>query len=155
LQRFRGTVTEQVVKPDSLLLAEEIHRLVGRSRRRLWLATSRCLEQRGESPFRWHCVCYLVRNGPTAQTDLAYATAQHPAGISRLVEELEDAGFVKRKHDETDRRKLMVHVTAKGKAWWEGLAPAVNAAALESMSELTASERLALRDLLRTLLEER
>jgi DNA-binding MarR family transcriptional regulator len=143
-----------MVKRDALLLAEEIHRLVGRSRRKLWLATSRCLEQRGESPFRWHCVCYLVRNGPTAQTDLAYATAQHPAGISRLVEELEEAGLVKRKQDEADRRKLMVHVTAKGKSWFEGLAPVVNASALEAMGKLSEDERYELRDLLKALLEE-
>ncbi len=139
---------------DPLLLAEEIHRLVGRTRRRLWLATSRCLEDRGESPFRWHVVCYLVRNGPTTQRDLAYATAQHPAGISRLVEELQESGLVEREHDEADRRKLMVRVTPKGKAWFESLAEAVNAAALDAMSKLTQAERLELRAHLKKLLGE-
>jgi len=139
---------------DPLLLAEEIHRLVGRTRRRLWLATSRCLEDRGESPFRWHVVCYLVRNGPTTQRDLAYATAQHPAGISRLVEELQEIGFVDLEHDDADRRKLMVHVTSKGKAWFESLASTVNAAALEAMSKLTQTERLELRTHLKKLLDE-
>ena len=143
-----------MAKRGERLLAEEIHRLVGRSRRRLWLATTRCIEDRGESPFRWHVVCYLVRNGPTTQRDLAYATAQHPAGISRLVEELEDDGLVRRKHDEGDRRKLMVHVTRKGKAWFESLAPTVNAAALEAMSKLSPAQRLELRDLLKLLLGE-
>ena len=144
-----------MAKPkDPLLLAEEIHRLVGRTRRRLWLATSRCLEDRGESPFRWHVVCYLVRNGPTTQRDLAYATAQHPAGISRLVEELQESGLVEREHDEADRRKLMVRVTPKGKAWFESLAPTVNAAALEAMSKLTQAERLELRGHLKKLLDE-
>jgi DNA-binding MarR family transcriptional regulator len=144
-----------MVKPkDPLLLAEEIHRLVGRARRRLWLATSRCLEDRGESPFRWHVVCYLVRNGPTTQRDLAYATAQHPAGISRLVEELQESGLVEREQDETDRRKLMVRVTPKGKAWFESLAQAVNAAALDAMSKLTQAERLELRGHLKKLLGE-
>ena len=142
-------------KESPLLLAEEIHRLVGRSRRKLWLTTSRCLEQRGESPFRWHVVCYLVRNGATTQADLAYATAQHPAGISRLVEELEGDGMVKRKHDEEDRRKLVVQVTPKGQAWFEALAPVVNAAVLEAMSKLGARERTELRDLLELLLDER
>ena len=144
-----------MAKPkDPLLLAEEIHRLVGRTRRRLWLATSRCLEDRGESPFRWHVVCYLVRNGPTTQRDLAYATAQHPAGISRLVEELQENGLVEREHDEADRRKLMVRVTSKGKAWFESLAPTVNASALEAMSKLTQTERLELRGHLMKLLDE-
>ena len=137
-----------------MLQAEEIHRLVGRARRRLWLTTSHCLEDRGESPFRWHVVCYLVRNGATTQRDLAYATAQHPAGISRLVEELEADGFVTRAHAAGDRRKLVVRATAKGKAWFESLAPRVNAAALGAMGNLSQPERRALRDLLRKLLAE-
>lgn len=139
---------------DGLLLAEEIHGLVGRTRRRLWLATTRCLEDRGEAPFRWHVVCYLVRNGATTQTELAYATAQHPAGVSRLVEELQESGLVKRVHDEADRRKVMVSVTAKGKAWFESHASAVNAAALEAMSNLSQSERADLRASLKKLLGE-
>ena len=144
-----------MAKPkDPLLLAEEIHRLVGRTRRRLWLATSRCLEDRGESPFRWHVVCYLVRNGPTTQRDLAYATAQHPAGISRLVEELQESGLVARAHDEADRRKVKVEVTSKGKTWFESLAPVVNASALEAMSNLSPSECTELRAALRKLLGE-
>ena len=144
-----------MAKPkDPLLLAEEIHRLVGRTRRRLWLATTRCLEDRGEAPFRWHVVCYLVRNGATTQTELAYATAQHPAGVSRLVEELQESGLVTRVHDETDRRKVMVSVTPKGKAWFESHAQAVNAAALEAMSNLSQSERAELRASLKKLLGE-
>ena len=136
------------------LLAEEIHRLVGRARRRLWLATSRCLEERGESPFRWHVICYLYRNGATTQRDLAYATAQHPAGVSRLVEELVESGLVARKADKSDRRKQVVHVTKKGAAWFEELAPSVNTAALEAMSALLPNERGELRDLLARLLGE-
>ena len=144
-----------MAKPkDPLLLAEEIHRLVGRTRRRLWLATSRCLEDRGESPFRWHTCCYLVRNGPTTQSDLAYATAQHPAGVSRLLEELQDSGLVTRVHDEADRRRVMVSITPKGKAWFESLAPVVNAAALEAMSNLSQTERGDVRGLLKKLLGE-
>lgn len=139
---------------DPLILAEEIHRLVGRTRRRLWLATTHCLEERGEPPFRWHVVCYLVRNGPTTQRDLAYATAQHPAGISRVVEELEDGGFVARKHDAKDRRKQLVHVTKKGEKWFASVAPTVNAAALEAMSNLTPAERGELRAHLKKLLGE-
>ncbi|HEX4517355.1 MAG TPA: MarR family transcriptional regulator [Polyangiaceae bacterium] len=144
-----------MAKPkDPLLLAEEIHRLVGRTRRRLWLATSRRLEDHGESPFRWHVVCYLVRNGATTQAELAYATAQHPAGVSRLVEELQEHGLVTREQDAADRRKVLVTVTSKGKAWFQSHAPAVNAAALEAMSHLSQSERSELRALLKKLLDE-
>ncbi len=141
-------------KRDSLLLAEEINRLVGRTRRRLWLVTSHTLEQRGESPFRWHVVCYLVRNGATTQRDLAYATAQHPAGISRLVEELVDIGFVARSKDKADRRKQVVSATTKGKAWFESLAPVVNASVLDAMNALSPGERRELRGHLKKLLAE-
>jgi MarR family transcriptional regulator, lower aerobic nicotinate degradation pathway regulator len=139
---------------QDMLLAEELYRLVGRSRRLLWTAAARCLEARGESIFTWQAVCYLVRNGPTSQKDLAYANAQHPAGISRLVEELEENGFVTRSPDPADRRRLLVEATPKGRAWLDRLTPDVIAAVNETMAGLSGRKREALRGLLTELLGE-
>lgn len=137
---------------SSILLAEEVYRLVGRSRRALWMAAARCLEGRDESIFTWQAVCYLVRNGPTNQRDLAYATAQHPAGISRLVDELETSGMVRRTPDKEDRRRLLVQATPKGRAWLESATPHVMGAVDEAMGNLSSSDREELRALLERLL---
>lgn len=139
---------------ESVLLAEEIYRAVGRSRRLLWTAAAKRLEAAGESIFTWQVVCYLARNGATSQKDLAYANAQHPAGISRLVEELEAQGYITRTTDPADKRRLLVEATPKGRAWFERVTPDVMTAVDEAMSDLSKDDRLALRGLLHRLLRE-
>jgi DNA-binding MarR family transcriptional regulator len=139
---------------ESVLLAEEIYRAIGRSRRLLWTASAKRLEALGESIFTWQVVCYLVRNGATSQKDLAYANAQHPAGISRLVEELEAEGFITRATDPADKRRLLVDVTPKGRAWFERVTPDVMTAVDDAMKELSKEDRIALRGLLHRLLRE-
>jgi DNA-binding MarR family transcriptional regulator len=118
------------------------------------MAAARCLEARGESIFTWQVVCFLVRNGPTSQRDLAYANAQHPAGISRLVEELEGEGLVSRAADPNDRRKQLVEATPKGRTWLEGATPSVMQAVDQTMSGLSNAARSELRVLLEALLAE-
>ncbi|HEX4340889.1 MAG TPA: MarR family transcriptional regulator [Polyangiaceae bacterium] len=135
-------------------VAEEIYRLMGRSRRLLWMALAAELETRGESIFVWQTVCYLARNGPTSQRDLAYANAQHPAGMSRLLNELESAGLVRRKTDAADRRRQLVEVTAKGRTWFDAVTPGVMHGVDTAMRGLSPKERTSLRDLLVRLLGE-
>ena len=77
-----------VAPGENVPVAEEIYRLMGRGRRLLWMALAAELERQGQSIFVWQTVCYLARKGPTSQRDLAYANAQHPAGMSRLLHEL-------------------------------------------------------------------
>ena len=155
----RSGTPERASKPPkvadlgaSVLLAEELYRLVGRSRRLLWMSAARSLEARGRSIFTWQVLCYLVRNGATTQRDLAYANAQHPAGISRLLEELESEKLIRRAADPNDRRKLLVEPTAKGRAWLEAETPDVMSAVDIAMRELSRPQREDLRALLERLL---
>lgn len=148
-ERDEDTAPEAEAPP----LAEEIHRLIGRSRRMLWLASARALEARGDSVFAWQCLCYLVNNGPTVQQDLAMATAQDPAGTSRLLDELESRRLVKRSPDPSDRRRLVVSVTRAGRAWHRSASPAVAEAVGEALQRLTPRQRTTLARLLRTLLD--
>jgi len=136
----------------SVLLAEELYRLVGRTKKHLWRTAARTLEARGESIFTWPVLCFLVRHGPSVQRDIADGTAQHPAGLSRLVEELEGKKFVRRKVDRSDRRRQLVEVTAKGKAWVDTQTPHVFAAVDQALGGLTDEERQAMRALLLKLL---
>ncbi len=133
------------------ILTEELYRLVGRTRRLLWTAAARGNEKRGHSIFTWQVLCYLVRNGPTAQRDLAYFTAQDPAGISRVVDELLEKRLVRRRQDAGDRRKQLVATTAKGRAWFEDVSPDVMAEVEDVLEGMPTAERRRLRDLLVTL----
>lgn len=134
-------------------LSEEIYRLIGRSRRMLWMASARSLEARGESVFTWQVLCYLVQHGPTVQQDLAMATAQDPAGMSRVLDDLEARKLVRRTAHPDDRRRLVVAPTARGLRWYGGASPTVLTAVDVAMHGLTARQRRSLRTLLRALLQ--
>lgn len=140
-------------KAPAAPLAEELYRLIGRSRRLLWNASARALEAQGESVFTWQVLCYLVHNGPVVQQALAMATAQDPAGLSRVLEDLEARKLVRRSPDPDDRRRSVVEPTKRGLAWYRSASPAVIAAVDEAMGALSPARREALRDLLRVLLQ--
>lgn len=147
-----STARLRAPRPSQDTLTEELYRLIGRARRGLWTAAARCMEARGQSIFTWQVLCYLVRSGPTAQRDLAYFTAQDPAGISRVVDDLLARGLVRRRPDARDRRRLRVEATAKGRAWFRDASPDVMAKVEEALSGLSRPQRRQLRDLLETLL---
>ena len=60
-------------------------------------ATARRLEEVGESVHLYRLLSELARNGPAPQRDLAEATAQHAAAVSRMVDELDEAGLIRRR----------------------------------------------------------
>ncbi len=142
-----------VVNDASAPLAEEVYRLIGRSRRLLWMASARALEARGDSAFTWQVLCYLVHHGATVQQDLAMATAQDPASMSRLLDELTERKLVRRTPDPADRRRSLVEATKKGETWHRSASPTVNAAVEDAMKALSSRQRESLRDLLRVLLQ--
>ncbi|MBV9949021.1 MAG: MarR family transcriptional regulator [Myxococcales bacterium] len=139
--------------PRSLLLTEELYRLIGRTRRLLFMAAARAMDARGQSIFTWQVLCYVLRAGPTAQRDLAYFTAQDPGGISRVVDDLLARGLVRRRTDPSDRRKLLVEATAKGRAWSEAASPEVMSRVEQVLGPLSVRQRQQLRDLLEALLD--
>lgn len=130
------------------ILAEELYRHINRTKRLLWTAAAHKLEQGGESIFIWQVLCFLVRNGPQTQRDLAYANAQHPAGLSRLLDELEADGLIVRTVDPKDRRRSLVRATPKGKTRFESASPHVWEAVNEALAPLTPKQRVGLRELL-------
>jgi DNA-binding MarR family transcriptional regulator len=48
-------------------------------------------------------------------TDLATREHIQPQSLTRLLSFLEERGFVSRQQDETDRRRLLITITAEGK----------------------------------------
>jgi len=95
---------------------------------------------------------HLERLGPCSQNELAQAIAQHPTGLSRLLEELDADGLVTRQRDPADRRRVRVDATRRGRALLAGGRPAVTAAVEQALHPLLPAERESLRALLRKLL---
>jgi DNA-binding MarR family transcriptional regulator len=129
-------------------LAEEIGMLIARSRRLIWQEAGRKLDSAGESLLAWQTLTRLMNDGPTTQRALADAMGQHPAGVCRLLEDLEERGFVQRVRNPDDRRCMQVRLTTKGRARHKHFRPHIIEAMQTALQPLSASERKVLRDLL-------
>jgi len=139
-------------RESSADLAEEIYRLVCQSRRGLLATVARALEARGEPVATWQIVSWVARHGPTTQRDLARELAQHPAGISRQVDDLEKQGLVRRQAV-ADRRRLLVEATSRGRQWFRTASADVMAAVDRALTGLSFGERRELRNLMRAMVE--
>lgn len=137
----------------TLALTEDVYRLIARSRRLLLATAGRALAARDRSVLMWQVLAWLEREGAQTQRQLATSVAQDPAGLSRLLEEMEAQKLLARTPDPTDGRKLLVRVTRKGKAQLAADMPSAMTAVDEVMSGLGTDERLALKTLLERLLE--
>src|SRR3954470_19911659 len=142
---IRALVAKRIQDPR---LTEEMGRLIMRTRRIVWSTAARRLDEAGESMLAWNLLACIVRTGARTQRELAATVAQHPAGVCRLVEELEQQGFVRRERDADDRRKMIVDITSAGKRRFEALRPSVLASVEQALKPLSAAERRTLRDLL-------
>jgi DNA-binding MarR family transcriptional regulator len=134
-------------------LSGELGLLVARMRRIVLTGAQVRLAAMGESLPAWQILSRLVREGAHSQRDLAEATAQNPAGISRLVDELEARGEVERSRDTVDRRKLQVAVTAAGRRRFDEIYPRIVESIDEAVAVLSLAERRTLRALLRKVVE--
>ena len=135
-------------------LSEEIGRGILRVRRLIMHEADRRLAARGESILSLQVLGCLSRLGPLSQGELAQSAGQHPTGMSRLLDELEQARLVRRGRDRSDRRRVMVEATARGLSHLAEHQPLVQEAFDEVLAPLLPGERRVLRDLLRRMLEK-
>jgi DNA-binding MarR family transcriptional regulator len=132
--------------------SERVASLVARFRRMVSGAATRRLERAGKSIHEHRVLAELTHAGPRRQSDLADATAQHPAAISRLIDELEAAALVRRRRDDTDRRQVIVELTARGRTRFRAERPLVRGAIDEVLAPLAPPDQRRLVQLLETVL---
>ena len=68
----------------------------------------------GLGPGQPKLMAYLAQHGPCSQRELADYFGIDPAAVSRMVEALDRGGFVRRRTDESDRRRELAALTDKG-----------------------------------------
>ena len=132
----------------------DLVRLVGQTRRRLWIAAARALAARGESIVAWSLVNRIAELGPLTQRELADASAQHPAGVSRQLDELERKGLTARVTDPADRRRRRVELTAAGVRWFQQMRPLVSEATAPVLAVLRPTEKRVLTAMLQRVVSE-
>jgi MarR family transcriptional regulator, lower aerobic nicotinate degradation pathway regulator len=136
-------------------LLPELTRLITKARRTLYIAAARELGTRGEEMSAWIVAARLLERRAASQKDLAEITGQHPAGISRLLDEMDRRGLTARALDPLDQRRRLVTLTAAGRRWHRKLEPLVFRASENVLGILDLTEQYQLRRLLRRIGEPR
>jgi DNA-binding MarR family transcriptional regulator len=91
----------------------------------------------GLSSAQWRLMVSLVKEEGVAQARLAELLEVEPISVSRLLDRMEEGGWVERRADAKDRRVRMVFPTAKSReafAEIKGMAGEVYADALRGLS---------------------
>jgi DNA-binding MarR family transcriptional regulator len=128
--------------------AEDVGRAIFRVRRLLWSRAAGRLEARGDSILAFQMLNQLQRMGAANQGEIGTVIGQHPTSVSRLLDELERGGFVRRSRERSDRRRLRVAITPAGSARLAQMRPEVLGAVEEVLRPLGAGERRTLTALL-------
>ncbi|PBC64194.1 MarR family transcriptional regulator [Streptomyces sp. Tue6028] len=94
----------------------------------------------------------LLSMEPVPMRRLAQQLKCEPSNVTGIVDRLEARGLVERRPDPADRRVKLAAATAEGRKVARGLRESLNFAR-EPLAGLSDEERLALRDLLRRMLD--
>lgn len=70
----------------------------------------------GLTSAQWRLVVHLIRQGPMPQARIAEMLEIEPISVSRLVDRMQEAGWVSRAPAPNDRRIRIVHPTEKTRA---------------------------------------
>jgi DNA-binding MarR family transcriptional regulator len=122
-------------------LASELRTTVMRLARRL-------RNQRAESTMTLGPIAALGsldRHGPMAPSELAALERVQPPSMTRILAKLEEAGLVTREPHPTDRRQVVVAVSAAGKEMLHDDRRRRDAWLAQRMRDLTSDEREVLR----------
>ena len=90
----------------------------------------------------------LARHHDQNQAFFADRLEIEPITLTRIVDRMEDSGWVERKHDPSDRRARILHLTAKSKGIVDELKQITEAMFEEVLQGLASSEREQLAQLL-------
>jgi DNA-binding MarR family transcriptional regulator len=90
----------------------------------------------------------LALDGPMCAGELARAIDHDAGAMTRVIDQLESKGYVRRQPNEQDRRSLRIAVTDAGMAVWRHIARAHEHTLERAQQTLTPAERVQLMDLL-------
>ncbi|MEL4890269.1 MarR family transcriptional regulator [Xanthomonas protegens] len=83
----------------------------------------------------------LAHMAPCTANELAQAIDQNPSAVTRLLDKLEDLGWVRREAHAQDRRALRLVLTDEGQALWQQLKQRGDDAIADALRDLSADER--------------
>jgi DNA-binding MarR family transcriptional regulator len=111
---------------------------------RVTRAISRDLAAAGLPDLSWYDVLWALYRGPLRVKELAEAVVLSPTAMSRFVDRVEAAGYVRREPDPQDRRALQVTLTDDGRALLRRMWPVYSRGIDEQFGRQSKSFRAAL-----------
>lgn len=93
------------------------------------------------TPTQFAALAKAAEIGPVSQNELGRATAMDAATIKGVIDRLAARGLIETGESPTDRRRVMVRLTAEGEAALARLIPAARAISEATLSPLTPPER--------------
>ena len=106
--------------------------------------TARRSKALGISVNHWRIMSVIGFFGPLSASELGERTSLDPDKITRCIDTMVDRGYMVRKSDENDRRKVVLSLSAKGRRVHDRLELAASALEVEFLSVLTLHEQKAL-----------
>ena len=95
---------------------------------------------------QWRVLNYLVRYEGITQSSLADMLEIESITLGRHIDRLEEAGWVERRHDPSDRRVWLLYLQDKARPILDRLGDIANETLEEALSGLSKKQRLALMD---------
>lgn len=125
-------------------------RLIGQIRAELVLGIEQALVESGvELNFsQFLALKRLGEDGPMAPGELARILNYNPGALTRLLDKLEQLGYLQRVPDPTDRRALRLELTPAGRRIHTRMIACGNAAAERAFAKVTRTEQRQLHGLL-------
>jgi DNA-binding MarR family transcriptional regulator len=111
---------------------------------RVTRAIGRDLAAAGLPDLSWYDVLWALYRRPLRVKDLADAIVLSPTAMSRFVDRVENAGYVKREPDPQDRRALQVTITDEGRDLLRRMWPIYSRGIEEHFGRQSATFRAAL-----------
>ena len=97
----------------------------------------------------WRVLVVIGSRGPISAKEVVERTRQPPDRITRTVDQFQARGWVARRRDVEDGRRVMLTVTPKGKKIYDDIEQVVREAHRQTVSALSMSERRVFDALLR------
>lgn len=130
-------------------LDEQVSHLLRRAHQRSTALFQAEVGGDGPTPAQFSALVKLQEQGEVSQNALGRMVAMDAATMQGVVRRLCDRGLVVRRPDPGDRRRVLLSLTAAGRACVEMTTPAARDAARAALAPLSARERQTLVKLLR------
>jgi len=134
---------------EPIVLDEQIGLLIRRVHQRATAIFAAALGGARLTPAQYFAMARLRERGELSQNFLGRLSAMDPATIQGVIKRLRDRGFIRRRPDPSDRRRMILSLTPAGASTVDNLSETINGASTHLMAALAAGEQSQLLSLLK------